>query len=112
MFAEFGGDVVPAMLDAMDRAESVLFDQVGQIRLSRWSQGRAVLVGDSVWCMTLHSGQGSDMGITGAEPLARLLTEEDRLSAALDTWDQRLRPLVTRHQKEALRMRHFSRGPS
>ncbi|MEU6148257.1 FAD-dependent monooxygenase [Streptomyces sp. NPDC047081] len=106
-FAGFGGKVVPAMLDAMDRSESVLFDQVSQIHLNRWSQGRVVLLGDSAWCMTLHSGQGSGTGIAGAELLTRLLAEEDSLSAALGSWEQRLRPLVTRHQKEALRMRHF-----
>ncbi|MFE3740208.1 FAD-dependent monooxygenase [Streptomyces sp. NPDC059134] len=106
-FAGFGGDVVPAMLDAMDRSESVLFDQVSQIRLNRWSQGRVVLLGDSAWCMTLHSGQGSGMGIAGAELLARSLAEHDGPSAALGDWERRLRPLVTRHQKEALRMRHF-----
>ncbi|MFE3137698.1 FAD-dependent monooxygenase [Streptomyces scopuliridis] len=106
-FADFGGDIVPAMLDAMDGSESVLFDQVSQIHLNRWSQGRVVLLGDSAWCMTLHSGQGSGMGIAGAELLARLLAEGGSLSAALGTWEQKLRPLVTRHQKEALRMRHF-----
>lgn len=106
-FAGFGGDVVPAMLDAMDRSESVLFDQVSQIRLNRWSQGRVVLLGDSAWCMTLHSGQGSGMGIAGAELLARLLTEAGSMPAALGTWEQKLRPLVTRHQKEAQRMQHF-----
>ncbi|WP_055553497.1 FAD-dependent monooxygenase [Streptomyces sp. NBRC 110028] len=106
-FAGFGGDIVPAMLKAMDRSESVLFDQVSQIHLNRWSQGRVVLLGDSAWCMTLHSGQGSGMGIAGAELLARLLTEHDDLPTALGSWEQQLRPLVTRYQKEALRMRHF-----
>ncbi|MFM9442768.1 FAD-dependent monooxygenase [Streptomyces acidiscabies] len=106
-FAGFGGDVVPAMLKSMDHSESVLFDQVSQIHLNRWSQGRVVLLGDSAWCMTPHSGQGSGMGIAGGELLARLLTEEDSLPAALGNWEQRLRPLVARHQKEALRMKHF-----
>ncbi|MER6010225.1 FAD-dependent monooxygenase [Streptomyces bluensis] len=106
-FAGFGGDVVPAMLEAMDRSESVLFDQVSQIHLSRWSQGRVVLLGDSAWCMTLHSGQGSGMGIAGAELLARLLTEHGDLPTALGCWEQQLRPFVARYQKEALRMRHF-----
>ena len=106
-FAGFGGNLVPAMLEAMDRSESVLFDQVSQIHLSRWSQGRVVLVGDSAWCMTLHSGQGSGMGIAGAELLARLLTEHGDLPTALGSWEQRLRPFVTRYQKEALRMKHF-----
>jgi 2-polyprenyl-6-methoxyphenol hydroxylase-like FAD-dependent oxidoreductase len=106
-FAGFGGDLVPAMLEAMDRSESVLFDQVSQIHLSRWSQGRVVLLGDSAWCMTLHSGQGSGMGIAGAELLARLLTEHGDLPTALGNWEERLRPFVTRYQKEALLMQHF-----
>lgn len=108
-FTGFGGSIVPAMLDAMERAgsESVLFDQVSQIRMSRWSHGRTVLLGDAAWCMTLHSGQGSGMGIAGAELLARLLGEHDDVPAALGTWEQQLRPLVERHQKEALRMQHF-----
>ncbi|MBE4737599.1 FAD-dependent monooxygenase [Streptomyces caniscabiei] len=106
-FADFGGDLVPVMLEAMDRSESVLFDQVSQIHLNRWSQGRVVLLGDSAWCMTLHSGQGSGMGIAGAELLARLLTEHGDLPTALGSWEQQLRPFVTRYQKEALLMRHF-----
>lgn len=57
--------------------------------------------------MTLHSGQGSGMGIAGAELLARLVAEHDHPSAALSVWEQRLRPFVTRHQREALRMRYF-----
>ena len=65
------------------------------------------LLGDSAWCMTLHSGQGSGIGIAGAELLARLLTEHDDLPTALGSCEQQLRPLVTRYQKEALRMRHF-----
>ncbi|MGW0630834.1 hypothetical protein [Streptomyces sp. NPDC002758] len=57
--------------------------------------------------MTLHSRQGSGIGIAGAELLARLLAEHDHLPAALGVWEQRLRPFVTRHQRVALRMRHF-----
>jgi hypothetical protein len=59
-FAGFGGDVEPAMLDAMDRSESVLFDQVSQIHLNRWSQGRVLLLGDSAWCMTALRELGSE----------------------------------------------------
>ncbi|MFB6679407.1 FAD-dependent monooxygenase [Streptomyces sp. NPDC056390] len=106
-FAGFRGAVIPALLKAMDRAESVVFDQVSQIQLNRWSQGRVVLVGDAAWCMTLYSGQGSGMGIAGGELLARMVTEHDHLSAALGEWETQLRPAVAKHQKEALRMQHF-----
>ncbi|MCX5317475.1 hypothetical protein [Streptomyces sp. NBC_00154] len=47
------------------------------------------------------------MSIAGVELLARLLTEHDHLPAALGEREQRLRPFVTRHQSEAMRMRHF-----
>lgn len=107
VFGDFGGEVVPAMLDAMDRSESVVFDQVSQIRINRWSQGRVVLLGDSAWCMTLYSGQGSGMGIAGAEALARALAEHDSVPAALGAWGKEMRPLTSKSQKEAHRMQHF-----
>ncbi|MGX5185800.1 hypothetical protein ACWKT5_23985 [Streptomyces avermitilis] len=50
---------------------------------------------------------GFGIGIAGTELLARLLAEHDHLPAALGVREQRLRPFVTRHQGEALRMRHF-----
>lgn len=106
-FGDFGGEIVPAILDAMDHSESVIFDQVSQIQINRWSQGRVVLLGDSAWCMTLYSGQGSGMGIAGAEVLARTLTEHDTVSAALGAWEKELRPLTAKYQKEAHRMQHF-----
>jgi 2-polyprenyl-6-methoxyphenol hydroxylase-like FAD-dependent oxidoreductase len=71
------------------------------------SQGRVLLLGDSAWWMTSTPALGSGMGIAGAELLARLLAEHADLPTALGSWEQRLRPLVTRYQKEALRMRHF-----
>ncbi|MGW7044169.1 hypothetical protein ACWGDT_15925 [Streptomyces avermitilis] len=35
------------------------------------------------------------------------LAEHDHLPAALGEWELRLRPFVTRHRRESLRMRHF-----
>lgn len=106
-FGGFGGAVVPYMLDAMDRSESLLFDQVSQIHINRWSQGRVVLLGDSAWCMTLYSGQGAGMGIAGAEALSNALDKHDDVSAALGAWEKQLRPVVARFQKNASYMQHL-----
>ncbi|MFF0033371.1 hypothetical protein ACFYS7_35350 [Streptomyces avermitilis] len=57
--------------------------------------------------MTLHSGQGSSRGVAGTELPTWLLAEHGHLPAALGVREQRLRPFVTRHRSEALRMRHF-----
>ncbi|MGD6741759.1 FAD-dependent monooxygenase [Streptomyces sp. BH106] len=107
VFGDFGGALVPAVLDAMAKSESLVFDQVSQIRINRWSQGRVVLLGDSAWCMTLYSGQGSGMGVAGAEMLADALTEHDGIPAALGAWEKQVRPHITKSQKQALRMQHF-----
>ncbi|MCU1639979.1 MAG: putative oxidoreductase transrane protein [Nocardia sp.] len=107
-FGDFGGTHVPAMLDSLDSAESTFFDMVSQIKINRWSEGRVVLVGDSAWCMTSHSGQGSGMGIAGGELLGRLLAERPgNIAAVLGDWEQQLRPFITGQQRGALLMRHF-----
>ncbi|MGP4003685.1 FAD-dependent monooxygenase [Streptomyces sp. 8N706] len=106
-YADFKGPVVPELLDAVERAESTLFDQISQIHLNSWSRGRVVLVGDSAWSLTLYSGFGSSLGISGAHLLGTLLSEHDEdIPAALGTWEQRLRPVVTKHQKSA----HFAKN--
>ncbi|WP_260634827.1 FAD-dependent monooxygenase [Streptomyces angustmyceticus] len=107
MYGHFKGPVVPELLDAAERAESTLFDQISQIHLSTWSRGRVVLVGDSAWSLTLYSGFGSSLGISGADLLGTLLSEHgEDIPAALGTWEHRLRPVVTRHQKSA----HFAKN--
>ncbi|HEX6343602.1 FAD-dependent monooxygenase [Umezawaea sp.] len=107
VYSDFGGPV-PDLLDAVDRAEHTLFDQISQIHLSSWSRGRVVLLGDSAWSLTLYSGFGSSLGIAGGDLLGTLLVEHgDNIAAALGTWEHRLRPLVTKHQKSAHFAKHF-----
>ncbi len=109
----FTGPVVPWLLDALDRAESTLFDQISQIHLAAWSRGRVVLVGDSAWSLTLYSGFGSSLGIAGGDLLGTLLAEHgDDVAAALGTWEHRLRPEVTKHQKSAHFAKNFLLPPS
>ncbi|MBB5803222.1 2-polyprenyl-6-methoxyphenol hydroxylase-like FAD-dependent oxidoreductase [Saccharothrix ecbatanensis] len=113
VYGDFAGPVVPDLLDALERAESTLFDQISQIHLSSWSRGRVVLVGDSAWSLTLYSGFGSSLGIAGGELLGTLLAEHgDDVAAALGTWEHRLRPVVTKHQKSAHFAKNFLLPPS
>jgi hypothetical protein len=48
VFADAGW-VVPGMVAAMRDANGLFFDVVGQIRTTRWSSGRVVLVGDAAY---------------------------------------------------------------
>ncbi|WP_394619037.1 FAD-dependent monooxygenase [Lentzea sp. JNUCC 0626] len=113
VYGDFAGPVVPWLLDALDRAESTLFDQISQIHLAAWSRGRVVLVGDSAWSLTLYSGFGSSLGIAGGDLLGTLLAEHgDDVAGALGTWEHRLRPEVTKHQKSAHFAKNFLLPPS
>lgn len=56
----------PAILNAMRRARTFYFDRVSQIRMSSWSRGRVVLVGDAAACPSLLAGQGSALAMVEA----------------------------------------------
>lgn len=43
------GTTLSDVLDALDRADNVLFDSAEQVHLEHWHRGRVVLVGDSAW---------------------------------------------------------------
>ncbi|MCK2214866.1 FAD-dependent monooxygenase [Actinomadura sp. ATCC 31491] len=61
---------VPRLLDDMRKADDFYFDAICQIRMDRWSRGRAVLLGDAAYCASPASGQGTSLAIVGAYVLA------------------------------------------
>ncbi|MEV4069978.1 FAD-dependent monooxygenase [Nonomuraea fuscirosea] len=94
--------VVRHVLDSLEDAPDHLFDSVHQVRMSRWSKGRVVLVGDAAWCMNLYSGMGATSSLRGGAALSAALREHpDDLATALDAWEARLRPFITKHQRTA-----------
>ncbi|WP_158841622.1 FAD-dependent oxidoreductase [Saccharothrix deserti] len=86
------GWVVPR---ALARCPADLYyDQVAQVELPRWSDGRVVLVGDACGAVSLLAGQGASLGIGGAYVLAEHL---DDLAAYERAW----RPVVIEKQRVA-----------
>lgn len=73
------------------------FDTVSQIEMPKWSKGRIALLGDSAWCLTFLAGQGTSTAMAGAYILAAELAEKGHVDA-LDSYEARMRPLVTRMQ--------------
>jgi 2-polyprenyl-6-methoxyphenol hydroxylase-like FAD-dependent oxidoreductase len=95
----------PAILAALERAEDPYFDIVSQVHAPKWSSGRVVLVGDAAYCPSLLAGEGASLAMAGAYILAG---ELDRCAGdhtvAFERYEQRLRPLIERKQKGALRL--------
>ena len=94
-----------AILAALERAEDPYFDIVSQVRAPRWSRGPVVLVGDAAYCPSLLAGEGASLAMAGAYILAG---ELDRCAgdhtAAFERYEQRLRPLIERKQRGAVRL--------
>ena len=57
--------IVPELLERCD-SSTLYFDAVSQIEISRWSQGRVVVVGDASQCVSLLAGQGASLAMAGA----------------------------------------------
>ncbi len=100
----FAGEAweVPRLLEKMQTAPDLYFDAVSQIRMERWSHGRAVLLGDAGYCPALLTGQGSTLAMMGAYILAgelKVALGDHKLAFA--QYEQAFRPVVRQEQKKA-----------
>ncbi|MEO3744279.1 FAD-dependent monooxygenase [Plantactinospora sp. B5E13] len=102
---------VPRLLKAMWSAPDFYFDQVAQVRMPTWSQGRVSLLGDAGYAPALLSGQGTSLGLVGAYVLAEELGRPgaDHL-AAFHRYERRMRPFVDVNQ--ALATENPGAGPA
>ncbi|MEU7749339.1 FAD-dependent monooxygenase [Nonomuraea sp. NPDC049158] len=100
------GWVIPEALTGLQRAESVYFDTISQVVAPSWSKGRAVLLGDAAWCVTLFAGYGSSLAVGGADRLGtELAAHPGDLPAALAAWEAAIRPEAERKQKLGRRVK-------
>ncbi len=85
----------PNILRLMDRAERdgapVILDDLIIADLPEWSRGRVVLIGDAAHSLTLVSGQGAGIAMTGASILAQELSAKPVIDA-LAAYQRRMKP--------------------
>lgn len=103
---------VPALLAALRDAPELYFDTIGQIRLGQWSAGRVVLLGDAAWCAG-PGGNGTGHAMLGAYTLAgELVAADGDHRAAYQRYEQIMRPLVAKSQKNAADAPRFLTPPT
>jgi 2-polyprenyl-6-methoxyphenol hydroxylase-like FAD-dependent oxidoreductase len=101
---------VPAMLAAAERTSDIYYDVVAQVEMPRWRRGRAVLVGDAGYAVSLLAGQGASLAVAGAHLLAKAVGAGD-LDAGLDRFEEELRPACKSRRRGAGRRRSSYRRP-
>ncbi|MFF3566947.1 FAD-dependent monooxygenase [Nocardia jiangxiensis] len=86
---------VPQLLDNALADGDLFFDSLAQVRMSSWSAGRVVLVGDAAYCASPVSGAGAELALTGGYRLAGELTAANgEHRPAFDDYERAHRPVV------------------
>jgi 2-polyprenyl-6-methoxyphenol hydroxylase-like FAD-dependent oxidoreductase len=90
------------ILEAMESSDSFYFDRVSQIRMNNWTKGRAGLVGDAAFCVSLLAGQGSALAMVAAYVLAgELKAAGGDHERAFTRYQERLKPCIAGKQNAA-----------
>lgn len=80
-------------------AQNFYFEEISQVKLSKWSHGRCVLLGDTAYCPSPLTGQGTNLAILGAYVLAsKLVKDGDNPRKAFEEYERDLRPYVNKVQ--------------
>jgi 2-polyprenyl-6-methoxyphenol hydroxylase-like FAD-dependent oxidoreductase len=93
------GWVVPQALALCPDEDQIYYDQVAQIVMPRWTEGRVALVGDACGAVSLLAGQGASLGIAGAFVLAEKVVNSPSIEAGLAEYERVWRPVVEEKQK-------------
>lgn len=91
------------ILDAMDKSPDFYFQAVQQIKMSKWSSGRLVCIGDAAFAPTPISGMGTTSAIHAAYMLAGEISKLDNgehPARALEAFEAALRPAIEKVQSE------------
>jgi len=98
----------PRLMEEMKNATDFYFDDVSQIRMNSWSQGRVTLVGDAAFGPTLITGQGTSMALVGAYVLAGELAAADgEYCTAYAHYEQTCGSYMKQNQEIALKAKEM-----
>ncbi len=86
-------------LELLDESNDLYFDSITQVKMPKWTKGRIALVGDSGYCASPLSGQGSSLALVGAYLLAgELKNANGDYQIAFEHYNSLLRPFVDANQ--------------
>jgi 2-polyprenyl-6-methoxyphenol hydroxylase-like FAD-dependent oxidoreductase len=94
------GWLTPRLLAHLDDAPDFYLDQVAQVVMDRWSDGRVGLIGDAAFCSSPMSGQGTGLALVGAYLLAGELAAAGwDPEAGFAAYEARMRSFVEDNQE-------------
>ena len=94
LFRQFTDPRVREIFSRLRSVDGIICTDVEEIRLDRYVQGRAALLGDAVHAMTPNIGQGAGMAMEDAAVLAEELASGSDMGISLKNYERRRRPRV------------------
>ena len=92
------------LIKGMMETQNFYFEEISQVKLTTWSQGRCVLLGDTAYCPSPLTGQGTNLAILGAYVLAsKIVKNPGNPTDAFEQYEKDMRPYVNKVQPIALR---------
>lgn len=103
LFAGFGGQV-PEVLAALDHDEQLIHNDLEEVKVGHWFDGRVVLLGDAAHAMTPNMGQGAAMALEDSAVLVEELCKAGPVDRSLTRWVARREPRVRWVQNQSRRI--------
>lgn len=92
--------VTEKMLHYQAHGDDYYFDKAAQVKMDSWSKGRITLVGDSGYCASPLSGQGTSLAIVGAYVLAgELASAKLNYQHAFNSYEKIMKPFIAINQQ-------------
>lgn len=92
------------LIREMMESQNFYFEEISQVMLDKWSHGRCVLLGDTAYCPSPLTGQGTNLAILGAYVLAsKLVKDAENPTEAFGEYEKDMRPYVNKVQPIPLR---------
>ena len=95
-FADVGWEA-ERLLKSASKSPDFYFQAIQQIRMTKWSSGRVICLGDTAYAPTPLTGMGTSLAILGAYNLAgeiSKLSVDQHPAAAFDAYEKTFRPFV------------------
>lgn len=100
LFAKADWDKKERLIRALLESKDFYVQEVAQVKMPRWSTGRVVCVGDTAFCPTPITGQGTSAAIVGAYVLSAALAQHGRdYTKAFQAYEDQLRPWIEKVQR-------------
>jgi 2-polyprenyl-6-methoxyphenol hydroxylase-like FAD-dependent oxidoreductase len=83
----------------MDEAEDFYMQEIAQVKMPHWTQGRVAVIGDAGYCPSPISGMGTTLAIIGAYILAgEIGASNGEYQSALAGYERKMKPYVVKAQ--------------